>query len=218
VVGFLLEDWTDIPIFPILIFVAAIRAVEATYKLHDIFVEEIIPQPEDQSVSPLAWYEVWAKALFQPSVVIYEEIAANPNASFLRGFGWISAIGIVKFFHEALILVVPYIDLAAIIGKTIDLIYGSVIFVGIIHGMAKLFGGTGGFGKLYYTTAASLAPANVIYVLIPFLGPLESIIITYFIVLSMITVKAVHKLSWGLTVAVVLVSFFIGSFFGGLLF
>ena len=58
--------------------------------------------PPDQApvpgYTPLSWWETWVKALTQPRVEAYEQIANDPDASLMRASMWIFLSTLVAMF------------------------------------------------------------------------------------------------------------------------
>ena len=79
-----------------------------------------------------------------------------------------------------------------------------MISTGVINWFARLYGGTGTYTELAFAYSAFAAPL----MLIPFVPCLNFILVLYVTVLTVIAVKAVHKLNWGNSIGVILLSGF----------
>jgi hypothetical protein len=174
----------------------------------------------DASISPkgLAWYQTWLKAL-APSVQAYEVIAADPDASVGKACLWVflSSGIMMPFFAWSVGLrgggapgesMIAGVDRATVvcvcsvsIASGVVGVLGLLLMSGLSHGIASaLLGGTGTFVKLTYAFAAYVAPLTIIGAVIsviPFVNYLNFLVAIYGIVLSMMAVKAVHRLDWG---------------------
>jgi hypothetical protein len=96
---------------------------------------------------------------------------------------------------------------AANIGSIVWVPIGFLIGTGILHLIARLFGGQGEFGRFAYLNAAFQAPLGILVTLlslIPFVGCITPIISIYQIVLAYFAVKVEHQLTSGKAIIVVL--------------
>ncbi|MFH2021334.1 MAG: Yip1 family protein [archaeon] len=86
----------------------------------------------------------------------------------------------------------------------------SFVGVGIIHLLAKLFGGKAKFMELYRTNGIGYIAMWI--AVIPFIGStLAGLIGLWYIVVSVVILKAVHKLSTGKAVMVVLIPLIVAA-------
>ena len=84
-----------------------------------------------------------------------------------------------------------------------------VIGTGILHLIARLFGGTGDFGRFAYLLAAIQAPVNIISALLGFVpvlgGCIGAALAIYSLVLTFFAIKVEHALSDGRAIGTLLV-------------
>ena len=171
-----------------------------------------------------SWSQTWIKALTQPNVATFEQIANDaPPDSYSKALTWIFAATLVSglinvvvglvFSSAARFSNVRGIDPATLQGTStvVSLICVPVIglisviitaiIVGITHLVARALGGTGTYNKLIYTTAAYSAPLTIVSSLIgviPVVGACVNLILgIYGLVLNVTSVKAVHQFDWG---------------------
>ena len=182
-----------------------------------------IPVFDSTPPAPQPFYQIWIKALTKPSVQTFAEIANSPDASPNKAYIWLAISYIVSFFFIMLLTLVrttgQYEDIGSSLGgSAITLICGAPIgavigvlffslMTAIIQWVAKLFKGTGSYGKLIYAVAAFTAPIMVVsgvlsaLSLIPFIGLCFSVISIglsiYSLVLWIMAVKAVNQFGWG---------------------
>lgn len=183
-------------------------------------VETSSPQSEP-STSSQPIYEIWVKALTQPGVETYENIASDPNATALRGFLWvflsyligslISALGVTFLGSLSTLLGDQSAGIAypALSGLSLLCIapFGAlfgvlflIIIAGISNAIARALGGTGNFDRLTYTFAAYIAPLTLIGSLVgmvPILNCLTIPLSLYGLFLNILAIKAVHDIGWG---------------------
>ena len=189
--------------------------------------ETLPPLPSDVTPQPLSgppgfsWSQTWIKALTQPSVATYEQIAsdaaASPNS---RAYNWLFIAGIIAGVINYLggfvfpkSLPIPGADsrlvqaspslLGIICGVPIGVLIGIAIFVvivGITQIIAGALGGTGTFSKLMYTSAAINAPLSIVTSVlgvVPIISCLNLPLVLYGLVLHVTAVKAVNQFGWG---------------------
>lgn len=164
----------------------------------------------------LTWSETWIKALTQPTVEAYEEIANDPGASSNKAYIWFGLSSAVSFFVSiATSLLFGNFGEDAVGGMFFALICGVIILpfisilmfaimTGISQAIAGMLGGTGSFAKLIYTYAAYSAPLTLISTglsVVPLLGLLAIPLGFYGLFLNVLAVKAVNQFSWGKAVA-----------------
>ena len=179
--------------------------------------EQISSTPATGVASP-SWWRVWAKAVFQPSVKTYEDIASDPNASLRRAFLWVflgtitgAMIGmVVELLTEPVVAVGSYTDL---IGTVFSIVLGAgvagllavlilMVSIGVTNWFARQLGGTGTYTELAFAFSAFTAPFSIL----SDVPCLNFILALYGTVLTVIAVKAVHKLNWGNSIGVLLLS------------
>jgi hypothetical protein len=205
---------------------------------------------------PAGWLAVWIKAVTKPSEQTYIEISESPDARMQTAFIWVFIAGTISGIAQAILRAAyaamgttPQIpgleqfsqqpgDGGTAIGSLVGGICASplvgllsVLFfaigIAITQWIAKLFGGTGNFEKLAYTTAAISVPFTLITSVltligvIPFVGictGIISLILSLYILYLQITaVKAVNRFGWGPAVGAVLIPVLVVLFVCGCL-
>ncbi|HSB03291.1 MAG TPA: Yip1 family protein [Anaerolineales bacterium] len=176
------------------------------------------------------WFSVWRDAVTKPNEQTFARIASSPNAKLTTALLWVFLGALVSSFLTALVPN-PFLNqmmqnynfdttrlgggvgefvIRVICGAPIAAAIGVVVFVigaGIVHLLAKMFGGRGTFDQLAYTLAAIQTPfALVTGVLgllsaIPVVGlcfGLVSLALLFYVaVLAVMAVKAVNQFGWG---------------------
>jgi hypothetical protein len=108
----------------------------------------------------------------------------------------------------------PAVGVGGLIWAILSAIIGYLIFVGLLHLVARLLGGTGNFGKYAYLIAAFHAPITVVNALlglVPFVGGCVGMLLTiYEIVLAYFATRVEHKLPQGKAIIVVLFPVILG--------
>lgn len=102
---------------------------------------------------------------------------------------------------------------ASIFASIITIPIGYFISVGIYYLIAKAFGGDGSYLRQMYTTLLFQVPIGLVtslFVLIPFVSYLGSLVGIYAIVLNVFNIMAVHRLSGGKATLVVLLPIIVG--------
>jgi hypothetical protein len=108
-----------------------------------------------------------------------------------------------------LLVPVPLIGLGALISGVGSFFLGE----GIAYGLAKAFGGQGDFKTQAYTSLLYHVPINIVALLlslVPFVGSIGSLIGIYAYVLEVFQQMAIHRLSVGRALAVVLIPVGVG--------
>ena len=169
-----------------------------------------------------SWSEVWLKAVTQPTVASYEDMATRPGVSSKRAYIWVFAGSLIA---TAITLVWVLLSgspsalgqqeggrIAADLGTTIVVliclaplggvfaILGLMITAGISQAIARALGGTGTFTQLAYLIAAYLAPLGILtslLALVPLLNCLNLPVGVYSLFLNILAVKSVNRFSWG---------------------
>ncbi|MDH5606779.1 MAG: YIP1 family protein [Anaerolineae bacterium] len=184
--------------------------------------EEIVPTPESEMMPyDEPWYQIFIKALTQPNLATYEEIAMSPDASIGKAYAWLAASGLVGGIVSAVIRMIVGFVFGSVggsetlaygigmgfgafcigipLGIIISLV-GFTIYTGISHGIAKMLGGQGDFAQLAYTIAAYTVPISLIssfIISIPIVNMISLVIGIYAVALNIIAIKAVHQFDWG---------------------
>jgi len=191
----------------------------------------MLPPPAGVS----AWFSTWREAITRPSQQTFAVIAQHPDAATPnRALIWVFLAGTIAALISGLLQailqaagVVPQIpgmsdlfgnasrSVAASLGIAIcaSPISGALavlffaIFVGIVQWVAKMFGGTGTFSQLAYTSAAISVPVSLVSaVLTPFstlgtvgycISGIVLLVGLYALALQLTAVKAVNKFGWG---------------------
>jgi len=169
-----------------------------------------------------SWSQTWIKALTQPSVATYEQIASDaPFGSNSKAYTWIfisalisSLISVLggsltartQTFPAAVPSSVSFESPNAVLSIICSPVIAVIavlffaIFVAITNLIARALGGTGTYSKLLYVSAAISAPLSIIngiLGLIPIVNCLSIPLGIYAIVLDVMAVKAVHQFGWG---------------------
>ncbi len=173
-----------------------------------------------------SWSQACIKALTQPKVKAYEELANDTTLTPRRVFNWIFAS---TFVSVAIYFIILYQATKADLGPGERMNSGGAFYCGTVLGIvivgllsipvlvagakfqqfiARMLGGTGNYRQLVVTHAALSAPLFPFFFL-PAAGVVVSegdyaflYIITlaamvYGVVLSIVAMKAVNKLGWG---------------------
>jgi len=177
------------------------------------------PPAAATTASPLPWYKVWTNALTRPSVAEYEALVSQPGVSTAKASLWVFLASTIGYAISLLALLVvpslfPYYsqtsstDLSGLglvllcfapFGGLLSVV-GLYISAGLSHILAKALGGVGSFSQLAYAIAAYTSPISLVASvigLIPLVNCLGIFIGAYAIGLNILSVKAVHKFSWG---------------------
>ena len=152
------------------------------------------------------WYEVWRRAIAQPSRTTFEQIICNPKAPILTAFLWIFAATFVgNLIYAVLIMVLyssPVDTVLSVIAPFAGLgLVGTLMFfmnIGATQFLAKLAGGDGTHAELAYAFAAILAPISLIAIPVaqiggsPLLKFLHLAIVLYGLRLEIYAMRAVN--------------------------
>jgi hypothetical protein len=178
-------------------------------------LQELGASAAEPVVAPFSWNRVWISAITQPSVETYENLARDPNASFMKACllmlvsGFTSGVILILMVYvlthttayggtDLSFLLWSLLCIAPIAG--IQSVLGLVITTGISQATARALGGTGTFSKLAFASAAYRAPmmiATGFVSLIPLFNLLSLPLGLYGVVLNVIAVKAVNQFGWG---------------------
>lgn len=146
-------------------------------------------------------------AFIRPSLRNYELLANNPAASAQGAYTWIFLAAILAGTISNL-SGEPWIDISgqgfsfggAFLGALI-MVALFVFVILVIHGLSKIMGGQGTYGKLAYTSAAFYAPFILLSAVVNLLPVtivswlLGMALMVYVCVLTVIAVRAVHQLN-----------------------
>lgn len=169
-------------------------------------------RPPNVSSSKLSWWEAWTKALTQPFVARYAEIADSSSVRISTAYLWVLIVSIIAHLNFATLQsfsggITPRLATMTGEGRLLIDIIVTVIFTMIgfavctvcVHFCARLFGGTATYSKLAYTCAAYTAPLVFLageFAAIPNVGYVDIFLGLYAIILTVIAVKAVNQLKW----------------------
>lgn len=192
----------------------------------------LTPAPEPAGV--MGWFSTWMDAVSKPNEQTYAILAERPDAmSNTRAFTWVFLAGTVAALISGILQSILQMAGVAQMPGLAELAGGAqpsgaaslgiaicaapfagaiavlffAIFVGIVQWVAKLFGGTGTFSQLAYTTSAISVPFSLISaVLTPFstintvgycVSGISLLLGLYALSLQVMAVKAVNKFGWG---------------------
>ena len=177
------------------------------------------PPSATAATSPLPWHKVWSVALTRPSVAEYEALVSQPGVSTAKASLWVFFATTIGYAISLLgLLLVPSLFPYASQTSSTDLsglglvllciapfgglfsIVALYITAGLSHVVARALGGVGSFSQLAYAIAAYTSPISLVTSvigLIPLVNCLGIFIGAYAIALNILSVKAVHKFSWG---------------------
>ncbi|MEP7289019.1 MAG: YIP1 family protein [Chloroflexota bacterium] len=172
----------------------------------------------DPSGPRLSWSDAWAKALTQPSVESFEEIANSTPESNNTAYLWIFVVSIISSIIRAALSTAFASSLGStqqyayspgttiITGLICSPVIGAIsvlffaIYIGITQAIAGALDGTGSYRKLLYTAAAYAAPLSLVTAVlgsIPLVNCLTLPLGLYSIYLNVLSVKAVNQFGWG---------------------
>ena len=133
-----------------------------------------------QPFTSRAWYTLWWDVWTLPGTETFRQMLEETNGGAGRGFLWVVFSGILSAVaYAVLMFAFPNISLNSIpaanrqmfqtfgaVGNFLCIpiasIVGAAITAGIYHGLARLFGGTGEWGRLVFCFAAIQAPTTLI--------------------------------------------------------
>jgi len=200
------------------------------------YIESRVQKQKSVSAGPLAWYEVWYKALTQPNVDSYDALRKNPYALPSRTYLWLIAAGLISglLVWIALGFSSQYDQLLSLIEQDfpgaqqtfqafmfclvplsgIMNLVNTAIGIGIQHLVAKLMGGEGKYSELLYLVAAYTAPISIassILSLIPYAGVCLGMPLGFYsIYLNVQAIRSAHNLNsikaFGVILGIFLVS------------
>jgi hypothetical protein len=157
-----------------------------------------------KAVKPLPWYQVWIKALTQPSIQTYEELSALPQANARTAHNWVflsAGVGTV---------IALWFRLGAV---SFFLICGGFLFAALLSALvfifttavaqfiARILGGQGTYGKLAFCVSSFLAPLYFLNLIVSSVIPSAAAILgilvgIYTLVLLAFSIKAVNLFAW----------------------
>ncbi|HMB21517.1 MAG: Yip1 family protein [Chloroflexota bacterium] len=185
------------------------------------------------------WFSVWRDAVTKPSEQTFARIAQSPNAKLTTALLWIFLGSLVNFLLASLVQGqmtrqmmqnfgmegVPDAGgglIAAICGAPILALISTVLtvlMIGIVQLIAKMFGGRGTFEQLMYAMAAILTPFSMLSGLLTLLtaipyagacfGIVGLVVGIYVLVLEIMAVKGVNQFGWGQAIASLLLPLFV---------
>ena len=212
-----------------------------------------------QPFTSRAWYDLWWDVWTLPGTETFRQLLEESNGGAGRGFLWILLSGILSAVAYAVMMFFfPNISLSSIpaanrqmfqtfgaVGNFVCIpiasVIGAVITAGIYHGLARLFGGVGEWGRLVFCFAAIQSPAVLIALASslpvsilsasksPFVLPVAVFSILFSLVLSIYTtalyvfaLKATENIGTGKALTVILLPgvlglALVGCLFGGLI-
>jgi hypothetical protein len=168
----------------------------------------------------LTWVEVWRLVITEPTEESFETVLADPQASANRAYTWVFIAGLIggvlnigaqsiwgsAFRNMFNVNNNSSFDLSPIcgvicvpVGAALAVVF-LIISVGLQHLVARAIGGKGIFDDLVYASAAFAAPLSLISSalgMVPVLGCFSLFLGFYALGLSVIAVKAVHRLDTG---------------------
>jgi len=161
-----------------------------------------------KSTGGLSWSEIWTQALTRPSVMTFENLINQPQATRQRAYKWVflSTLvgGTVATMAEWLRGQSPHwLQWAGIPILALLAVIALILAAGVTQWVARAIGGTGNSTQLVYAFATFNAPMSVATGFVfgtILLLPLS----LYGLILTVIAVKAVHRFSWGKAVVSVL--------------
>jgi hypothetical protein len=191
---------------------------------------------------PLAWYEVWYTALTQANVDAYDSLRLNPYALPSRTYIWLLSVGMVSGlvgalslgfnpqFFQALTMLEQQMGVSGVtqvfsaslfcfvpLTGVMNLI-NTAISVGIMHLIAKMFGGKGKYSEFLYLVAAFSAPMSMgttILGFIPFVNLcLVPLLGLWSLNLNVQAVKSAHSLDTFRALGVILTPILLVTIFG----
>lgn len=185
------------------------------------------------------WFSVWRDAVTKPSEQTFARIAQSPNVKLTTALLWIFLGSLVNFLLVSLVQGqmtrqmmqnlgmegVPDTSgglITAICGAPVAALISTVLtvlMIGVVQLIAKMFGGRGTFEQLAYAIAAILAPFSLIsgiltlLTAIPYAGACFGIVGLvvgiYALVLEIMAVKGVNQFGWGQAIASLLLPVFV---------
>ncbi len=179
---------------------------------------------------PDSIFRTWVRAITRPSEATYREIGWSTHASTGNAFLWYALAAFVQALCTSLAGGGAETDVLRLLGTgeqptpmsfgeraagavcavpfaVVVSLLGFAVMLGLMHLIARAFGGRATFDQLAYVSAAIYAPAMFIgsvFVLlgaIPVVGLCFNVLVVaislYALGLEIIAVKAVHVISWG---------------------
>lgn len=188
--------------------------------------------PPVRAGESLEWYQVWLMAIALPSEGAFQRILRDPNAKPSRGYLWVFITALISAVANIILIslqmdsilqnavelypdlgslqqVMGYILLGFLIVSPFLAVIGVIITAGLYQVITKFMIGEGTFSEMVYALCAITAPLSLIVILvnlpIPFIRVLGFVIGLYSLFLNLMAIKAVNRLSWGLSCATVVI-------------
>ena len=170
------------------------------------------------------WLRIWLSALKDPSFLNFERLARDNQLTSKRAFLWLllatSLPSLVVFVFASLnpdfaeifdyrFNSIPDSPLAqsslffALVIWAIFLI-AFLVWIGLLHILARLFGGTGDLRRFFSISAAFMVPLMLLSYATFWFPLILPGVISYGLILTIQTVSVVHGLRWGKSIAAVL--------------
>jgi hypothetical protein len=163
-----------------------------------------VTPPNVSSQSSTNWLRIWFTALAHPSISTYENIADHPQASAKLGYLWVVITEIISALISSFLVGTQQEILISLVCGIPLFVFGGllalVIIAGSAHWIARLLGGAGNYPKTVYVLSAFSAPITIlscVLYFLPFGKWLIVLLSVYWIILTILAIKALYKLSWG---------------------
>lgn len=127
-----------------------------------------------QPVQSRKWYQIWWDVWRHPSTESFKSLLSEPDHDAVRGLVWIGVVSLIVGFFGGLVY---YFTLGNRVAGTYDpfiwvgcetvltpiaAVIGVLISTAMMHGAAKVLGGTGKWGDLAFCFCAIVAPNALI--------------------------------------------------------
>lgn len=152
--------------------------------------------PPSSKSTNWSWYRIWAKAILNPTLEAFEEIAFQANKR--QSYNWLF-IGSLAFALPMNLTYLPQEVCARVILTALALTFLLIIFIALLNAMAKAFGGDGNYERYCFTVAAFMAPIGILTGILSMIFRQHFILVLlglYALCLGIVSMKAVHHLSW----------------------
>lgn len=179
------------------------------------------------------FHAVWLTALTNRDVGAYVDLLEDPEAGTGRALEWMAYVGVITGLLTPLYLLInpqfkqvldmPELSslrgnlsstvfllifgLIMVISSAIFSVLGMAINAAIQNLIARMFGGTGTYGRTIYALAAYLAPISIVTAvmsMIPFVNCLGIVVSIYSVILNIRALQAAHSMNQGRATAAVL--------------
>ena len=163
------------------------------------------PMPD----GPMAFYQVWTKALTKPNEQTFADLAASPNAKAMSAYTWVFVASLIQLFFSFLVngsvmrqalensgrgdlplQGFAFTAVFSICGAPVGALIVTLFFAvgtAIIQWIAKMFGGSGTFDQLAYSFGAIQAPFALASTVFTLLGAIPFVGLCFRIVLSLLS-------------------------------